>query len=399
VGLDPKRLDLITRHFDGYVADGRLPGYLASVSRAGAVAWVGMGGYRDREAEVPMSADTLFRIYSMTKPITTIAAMRLFEEGRFKLTDEVASIIGCFEAPKVFAGGTPDRPFCVPATEPIRVWHLMTHTAGLTYGFAWDHPTDAIYRSAGFEWGLPRGDLAAICDMLSELPLRFEPGTAWCYSMATDVLGRVIECITGEPLDAALRRLVLDPLKMDETGFFAPEPAHHRLAQLYIPDGRRDNLAVAVPEMGAGAKHKPEFLGGGGGLVSTAGDYRRFTAMLINGGELEGERIVGPRTIEFMTRNFLPGGADLESVAQGLFADPDSAGIGFGLGFSVVLDAADAKVPTTEGSFSWGGAASTVFWVDPLEALEVSFFTQLLPSSTHPISEELSQIVYASIVD
>jgi len=400
VGLDPDRLATISRHFDAYVADGRLAGYLATVSRGGQVAYVGKGGYRNRESAAPMTDDTLFRIYSMTKPITTIAAMRLWEEGRFELTDPIAPIIGCFDTPSVFAGGTANNVFTVPAKEPIRIWHLMTHTAGLTYGFQWNHPVDALYRAAGYEWGSPPAtDLAKSCEDIAELPLLFEPGTGWNYSMCTDVLGRVIECITGEALDVALRRLVLDPLGMDETGFYVPDADHERLAELYIPDGNNNNYAVAVPEMGEGAKRKPRILSGGGGLVSTAGDYRRFTAMLLNGGELEGVRVVGPRTIEYMTRNFLPENQDLETFADDMFSETAYAGVGFGLGFAVVLDSTKSKVPTSEGSYSWGGAASTAFWVDSQEALEVSFFTQLLPSSTHPIRSQLSQLVYSSIID
>ena len=220
VGLDESRLERITSHFDRYVADGRLAGYLATVARGGEVAYVGMGGYRDREADKPMTADTIFRIYSMTKPITTVAAMRLWEEGRFELTDEIAPIIGAFKDPRVFVGGSLNDPITAPSQEPIRIWHLMTHTAGMTYGFQYTHTVDGLYRKAGYEWGSPAGvDLAGACETWASLPLLFEPGTSWNYSIATDVLGRVIECVTGERLDVALRRLVLDPLGMDETGF------------------------------------------------------------------------------------------------------------------------------------------------------------------------------------
>ena len=398
MGMDPARLDRITQHFDRYVDDGRLAGFVATVSRGGEVVYVGSGGMRDKEQGVKMTADTLFRVYSMTKPITTIAAMALFEQGAFGLNDEIAPIIGAFENPRIFTGGTEHAPSTVPSQEPIRIWHLMTHTAGLTYGFQYSHTVDALYRRAGYEFGTPKGaDLAQACADFSALPLLFEPGSSWNYSVATDVLGRLIEVITGESLDVALRRLVLDPLKMDETGFFAPEERHDRMAQLYIPGAGGE--AVPVPEMAAGALRKPTLLSGGGGLVSTPYDYRRFTAMLANGGELDGSRVIGSRTLEYMTRNHLPGGADLDSLAQDSFSETAYAGVGFGLGFAVVFDATPGRVPTSEGSFSWGGAASTVFWVDPAEAIEVSFFTQLLPSSTYPIRPQLSQLVYSAIVD
>ncbi|MEI8051519.1 MAG: serine hydrolase domain-containing protein [Actinomycetes bacterium] len=400
VGLDESRLERITSHFDRYVADGRLAGYLATVARGGEVAYVGMGGYRDREADKPMTADTIFRIYSMTKPITTVAAMRLWEEGRFELTDEIAPIIGAFKDPRVFVGGSLNDPITAPSQEPIRIWHLMTHTAGMTYGFQYTHTVDGLYRKAGYEWGSPAGvDLAGACETWASLPLLFEPGTSWNYSIATDVLGRVIECVTGERLDVALRRLVLDPLGMDETSFFAPEDVHDRVAQLYIPDGSNGMRAFPVPDMGKAALRDPFAHSGGGGLVSTAHDYKRFTGMLLAGGELDGVRILSPRTLDYMTRNHLPGDVDLEVLAEDTFSETAYAGVGFGLGFAVVLDSRPSRVPTTEGSYSWGGAASTAFWVDPAEGLEVAFYTQLLPSGTHPIRSQLSQLVYSSIID
>ena len=401
VGLDAERLERITAHFDrAYVETGKLAGWLATVSRGGEVAWVGSGGHRDREAAKPMTNDTIFRIYSMTKPITQVAAMALWEQGLFELTDEIAPIIGCFDNPRVFAGGTEHAPLTVPSHEPIRIWHLMSHTAGLTYGFQYTHTVDALYRKAGYEWGSPPGvDLAGACEIWAAQPLIFEPGTSWNYSVATDVLGRVIECVTGESLDVALKRLVLDPLGMTDTAFFAPEADHDRVAQLYIPDAAHNMAAFPVPDMGKGALNAPHTLSGGGGLVSTARDYKRFTGMLLGGGELEGVRILGPRTIEYMTRNHLPGDVDLETMAEDTFSETAYAGVGFGLGFAVVTDSRKSRVPTTEGSFSWGGAASTAFWVDPQEALEISFFTQLLPSGTHPLRSQLSQLVYQSIVE
>ena len=355
VGLDAERLTRITRHFDAYVDDGRLAGWLAVVARRGEVAYVGMGGHRDREAGAPMTADTVFRIYSMTKPITQVALMRLWEEGRFELNDPIAPYLGCFEAPQVFVGGTAEHPETRPAIEPIRVWHLMMHMAGLTYGFQHEHVVDEIYRNAGYDFGSPGGaDIAQACHDWAALPILFDPGTSWNYSVATDVLGRLIEVLTGETLDVALRRLVLDPLGMDETGFFCPASAADRLAQLYIPDFGHSLTAVPVAEMGQHALRQPAMLSGGGGLVSTAADYRRFTAMLLGGGQAGGARLLSPRTLAYMTRNHLPGGADLLAMATDSFSETNYAGVGFGLGFAVVEDAAPSHVPTTEGSFSWG---------------------------------------------
>jgi CubicO group peptidase (beta-lactamase class C family) len=296
VGLDPKRLEQIAARFDAYVADGRLAGYVATVARGGETAWVTASGMADTHAGLSMASDTVFRIYSMTKPLTAVAVMRLVEQGRLALTDEVAPIIGAFGEPSIFVGGDEHDFTTVPSSEPIRIWHLLTHTAGLTYGFQYSHVVDALDRRAGYEWGWPPGtDLAKGCEDLSSVPLLFEPGEAWNYSMGFDVLGRVIECVTGEALDVALDRLVLEPLGMTETGFFAPEPLHERLAQLYVPDPGDANRAIALDALGALSREPPSLLGGGGGLVSTPHDYKRFTGMLLGGGELEGSACCAPR--------------------------------------------------------------------------------------------------------
>lgn len=400
LGLDSERLDRITEHFDRYVTRGLLSGFVASVSRGGEVAWVASSGLADLERSIPMTAAHRFRIYSMTKPIVSVAAMMLFERGLLRLNDPIAPIIDAFHAPMVLTGGTEDAPEVSPSGEPIRLWHLLSHTSGMTYGFQYNHLTDALYRKAGFEWGWPAGiDLAEACRRLEQLPLRFTPGTGWNYGMSTDVLGRVLEVVVGKPLDQVLDEMVFEPLAMADTGFFVPDEGLASLAQLYGPDVTQGGRAVAIDFLALPPGERPSMLSGGGGLYSTPYDYARFTRMLLNGGELDGVRLLGPRTVEHMVRNHLPGGVDLEHLAQDMFSETSYKGVGFGLGFSVVIDEAAHKVPVTEGSFSWGGAASTVFWVDPTEALEVSFFTQLLPSGTHPIRDELAQLVYAAVVD
>jgi CubicO group peptidase (beta-lactamase class C family) len=383
VGLDAARLERIERHFARYVGDGRLAGWLAVVARRGRIAYVAHAG----EA----ASDTLWRIYSMTKPITSVAAMTLFEEGAFELTDPIARWLPEFADVRVFTGGSAQRAVTGPATEPIRMWHLLTHTSGLTYGFHHAHPVDAMYRAAGFEWGTPPGlDLAACCERWAALPLLFQPGAEWNYGVSTDVLGRVLEVLDGRPLDAVLRTRVLDPLGMQETAFRALDP--DRLAPLYVPDPETGR-AVREDRMGAAALREPDCLSGGGGLVSTAADYHRFTQMLARGGD----PLLGPRTLRYMTANHLPGNADLEAFGRPLFAETTFHGIGFGLGFSVVLDPVANKVPSSAGEFAWGGAASTAFWVDPKEELTAMFFTQLLPSSTHPIRSQLRQLVSQAV--
>jgi CubicO group peptidase (beta-lactamase class C family) len=399
VGFDPDRLARIDRHFARYVDDGLLPGWLLLVSRGGQVAHVASYGRRDIEADLPIEHDTLFRIYSMTKPITSVAAMMLYEEGAFELKDPVEKFIPSFGQSRVFRGGSQLRPVTEPLTEPLRMWHLLTHTSGLTYGFHYAHPVDAMYRAAGFEWGTPKGmDLAQCCDAWAELPLLFQPGREWNYSVATDVLGRVVEVASGQSLDQFFQERIFDPLGMVDTGFWVDEANAHRLGGLYVPEpGTRK--AVRMDAMGKAALRQPMVLSGGGGLVSTAADYHRFTRMLLSEGEMDGHRLLGPRTVRYMTRNHLPGDVDLEDFGRQLFSETAFDGVGFGLGVSVVIDPVKAKVLSSRGDYGWGGAASTAFWVDPAEEVIGLFFTQLLPSSTHPIRPQLKQLVYQALID
>jgi CubicO group peptidase (beta-lactamase class C family) len=402
VGLDPERLARIDAHFARYVADGRLPGWLLTVRRYGRLAHVARAGSRDLEAGLPVTDDTLWRIYSMTKPVTSVAAMILYEEGRLALTDPVSAFIPSFADVRVYTGGSDLRPVTAPAVEPVRIWHLLTHTAGLTYGFHRVHPVDALYRAAGFEWGTPAGlDLAQACDTWAGLPLLFQPGTEWNYSVATDVLGRVIEVASGQRLDEFLAARILRPLGMTQTAFWAGPEAAPRLAALYTRS--RDGAATRLDALGQAALARPAMISGGGGLVSTAADYDRFTQMLLRragspAGELDGIRLLSPRTVGYMTRNHLPGGLDLETFGRPLYAESPFRGVGFGLGFAVVIDPLPGKVVCSAGEISWGGAASTTFWVDQDADLAVSFFTQLLPSSSYPIRPELRQLVYQALV-
>jgi CubicO group peptidase (beta-lactamase class C family) len=398
LGFAADRLERIDRHFDAYVEAGKLPGWSMLVTRRGQMAHLACGGNRDVEAELPVAPNTVFRIYSMTKPITSVAAMILFERGEFELTDPVAKFIPSFADARVYVGGSDLKPATVPAIEPVRIWHLLTHTSGLTYGFHRVHPVDALYRAAGYEWtlGPPGADLPTTVDTLAGLPLLFQPGSEWNYSMSTDVLGRVIEVVTGKSLDEAFAELVLEPLGMRETWFAVPEHAQKRLAALYVPTPgsrlrRSDELGASFLE--------PSYLSGGGGLSSTLHDYHRFTQFLLGRGELEGVRLLGDRTVRYMTRNHLPGGLDLAEFGRPLYAEAPFDGVGFGLGFSVLLDPAATHTLGSIGEFAWGGAASTAFWVDPHEEITVVFMTQLLPSSTYPLRSQLRQLVYSALVD
>ena len=398
VGFDAQRLQRVDTHFRRYVDDGRLAGWTVAVARRGRVAMLAHYGLADIEAQRPVADDTIWRIYSMTKPVTSVAVMMLYESGLLELTDPVARYIPAFADMRVYRGGAAANPGTVPASEPMRVWHLLTHTAGLTYGFHHAHAVDEIYRAKGFEFGTPLGmDLAAACDAWAAMPLLFEPGAEWNYSVATDVLGRIVEVVSGERLDTFLAEHVFAPLGMDDTAFWVAPDELDRLAGLYMPNPAGGLLRNT--SMGDAATREPTFLSGGGGLVSTAADYHRFAQMLARGGELDGARLLGTRTVAYMTRNHLPGGADLETFGRPIFAESANRGIGFGLGVSVVVDAAAGKMLTHEGEFAWGGLASTAFYVDPAAEVTAMFFTQLLPSSTYPIRSQLRALVNQALVD
>jgi CubicO group peptidase (beta-lactamase class C family) len=400
VGLNERRLDRLSAFLDRLVAEGRIPGWLAVVSRAGKVAYVGRGGHRHVEDRLSVETDTIFRIYSMTKPITSVAAMMLLEEGVYELTTPVGDLIPSFREMRVYTGGSDLKPVTVPATEPVRIWHLLTHTAGLTYGFHRVHPVDALLRQAGYEWTFPEGvDLATAVDVFAGLPVLFQPGTEWNYSLATDVLGRVVEVASGTTFDRFLAERIFEPLGMTDTSFglTGPDsPDAARLARLYAATPTRRLLAS--DQLGERFKSPVTAFSGGGGLLSTAADYHRFVQMLRGGGQLDGVRILWPRTVEAMRGNYLPGNADLETFGRPIFAETPYRGVGFGLGFGVVIDPTRSGMIASKGDYSWGGAASTSFWIDPVEDVTVVFMTQVFPSSALPIRGLLRQLVNQAIV-
>ena len=400
VGLAEDRLRRLDGHFKRYVDDNLLTGWLLTVSRHGKMAHVSRYGQRDREAGLDVEPDTLWRIYSMTKPVTSVAAMMLYEEGAFELTDPVSRFIPSFTNVRVFTGGNDQRPVTVPVSEPVRIWHLLTHTSGLTYGFHRNHPVDAMYRAAGFDLGLRPGTLEEACDIWASLPLLFQPGAEWNYSVSTDVLGRVVEVASGQSLDEFFAQRILGPLGMTDTGFYAKPEDLDRLAALYA---RGLNGKAARFNTLAEEARKPQTMLSGGGLVSTAADYHRFLQMLLPrpdspAGELDDVRLLSPRTVAYMGRNHLPGNQDLEHFGRPLNAESPQRGVGFGLGFAVVIDPVPGKVVCSSGEMSWGGAASTAFWIDPAEELTASFFTQLIPSTSHPIRSQLRQLVYQALL-
>ncbi len=395
VGVDGPALRRADQVLQRHVDAGRIPGYHLVVARRGRVVHTALGGHRDVEAGLPAQEDTLWRIYSMTKPLTSVAAMMLYEQGAFQLTDPISRYLPCFAAPRVFVAGSDVAPSTVPASEPIRIWHLLTHTAGLTYGFHRVHPVDAMLRAHGFEWGSPPGmTLEAAVDLWAGLPLVFEPGSEWNYSLATDVLGRLVEVVSGQSLDLFFRTQITDPLGMSDTSFRVLPQDVDRLATLYTPT--RTGMQP-TPRPGPEGL-APTMLSGGGGLISTAADYHRFVQCLARGGELDDVRLLGPRTVDYMTRNHLPGGVDLERFGRRLFAETPQTGVGFGLGFGVVVDPAAVRGLVSFGEYSWGGAASTAFWVDPVEELTVVLMTQLRPSSTYPLRTLLRQTINSALI-
>ncbi len=398
VGVDPVRLRRLDELLAGYVERGQLAGCQVALSRHGRLIHVANLGRRDLERDLPVTDDTIWRIYSMTKPITSVLALQLWEEGRFELNDPVSAYLPEFAEQRVWRSGSATNPVLDPVTEPMRLWHLMTHTSGLTYGFMHAHPVDALYRHAGLEAGTPAtDDLAALCRRLAGLPLVFQPGTEWNYSMSIDVLGRVLEVVAGAPLDELMRIRLFEPLGMVDTAFSVPPAEAQRLATIYtvLPGTTRLHPLGGVT---AEALAPPAALLGGGGLVSTTADYVRFAEMLRNRGELDGTRILSPRTVAYATRNHLPGNADLSRFGRPLFSETTFDGVGFGLLGSVTIDPVAAKVPGSPGDFGWGGAASTYFWIDPVEDLVCVLMTQLLPSSALPLRSQLKQMVHQALL-
>lgn len=399
VGMSAERLTNIDKHFKQYVDDGRLPGYACTVARYGQLVHVSKYGNRDIEAGLPIELDTIYRIASMTKPITSIACMMLVEEGKLQLTDEVSAFIPAFADTRVFTGGSAFKPVTEPIAKPMRVWHLLTHTAGLTYSFNYYEAVDDMYRRAGFDFGVPQtGNLEEICNRYAALPLVFQPGTSWNYSVATDVLGRVVEVASGMSLDQFLQTRILKPLGMNDTGFDVPAAKASRLAALYNQNDK-DNTTIRLTGMENNVLKPPAAFSGGGGLVSTASDYWRFLQMLENGGELDGVRIVSPTTIDLMTTNHLPDNQDISQFGRTLGEEVFYDGLGFGLGFAVVIDQAKTRVACSNGTYSWGGMASTAFWIDPVEEITATFYTQLIPSTAYPIRPFLRSMVYGAITE
>lgn len=396
LGFDADRLARIDAHLGTkYIDGGRYPHVAMLVGRGDEIAHLSvMGDARPGEA---LREDAIFRIASMTKPITSIAVMQLVEQGRVALSDPVAKHLPEFADTGVFVSGGGTTPFVTrrPAS-PMRVVDLLRHTSGLTYSFQERSNIDAAYRRAGFE-RFDGGTIDEMIAKLAALPLEFDPGTAWNYSVSTDVLGGLIQRVSGQSLDAYFAEHIFAPLGMVDTGFQVPADQIDRVPDCFVWDPA---LRMKMYDTGANTAwgRAPKFLSGGGGLVSTLADYHRFTRMLLGGGELEGVRIVAPHTLKLMTANHLPGGGDLTQHSKSLFSEAENAGAGFGLGFGVTIDPAASLVPGNAGDFYWGGMFSTGFFVDPVDDIILIFMTQLMPSNAYPVRRELKTMIYSALV-
>ncbi len=405
-GMSCERLERIERFVDdNYIANGKLAGALIQVWRRGGLALNSVLGLADRERQVPLAEDSIFRIYSMTKPITSVAVMMLVEECKIALDDPVSKYIPAWEKLGVHAGGFMESFQTRAPARPMLVVDLLRHTSGLTYGFQQNTNVDAAYRN------LKIGDLTTECTLeemierLATLPLEFSPGEAWNYSVSTDVLGYIVGKVSGIPFEVFLKERIFDPLGMVDTGFYVPEEKVSRFCACYAIGALGSKTAsTQEPTLQDDSRTSaylkpPTFVSGGGGLVSTAMDYMRFARMLLQGGELDGVRLLGPKTLELMTANHLPGGLDLPRLSRSMFSEATYEGVGFGLGFATTITPSSTLIPGSAGDFFWGGAASTFFWVDPREDLIVLFLTQLLPSSAHPVRRQLRTLVYSAITE
>ena len=398
VGLSSSRLQHLERFIrQRYLDTGRLPCATTLIERRGEIAHTSMQGYMDVERGRAVTADTIFRIYSMSKPITSVALMMLVEEGAIALDDPVHRYIPQWRNLGVYEAGFIDTFRTRPTTAPMRVIDLLRHTSGLTYGLQQRTNVDAAYRKFGY--GDPAGTstLDAMIEGLAKIPLEASPGEVWNYSVATDVVGYLVGKLAGMPFEEFLRARIFEPLGMIDTGFHVPPDKAWRLAACYVatPDGR---MQLQDDPQTSRYLQAPTFVSGGGGLVSTAADYLRFCRMLLNGGALNGTRLLSPKTVELMTANHLPGGKELPEMSVSLFSEASYSGVGFGLGFAVTTNPARTLIPGSAGDFSWGGMAGTYFWIDPREQLIVIFMTQLMPSTLYNLRRELRTLVYSAFI-
>jgi CubicO group peptidase (beta-lactamase class C family) len=399
-GMDAARLERITAHFEEeYVSPGKIAGCQITVVRGGQVAYHRSLGLRDRENALPMTDDTIFRIYSMTKPIASLALMQLYERGMFQLTDPVHRYIPEWRTLQVGEVQPDNSVTLVKPERPMNMRDVLMHTTGLPGALLPGNPIDERFGEARGAAAQAGGmTLEGITSILAEHPLKFHPGTHWNYGLSTDIVGRLVEILSGDRFDHYLQQQIFEPLGMVDTGFFVPEESVERFSACY--QYRPANTPSLMDEPAESRYLRPRsYLSGAGGLVSTTHDYVAFCSMLANGGQLDGRRVIGRMTLDLMTRNHLPGDATLMDLAVGGFGEAGFEGVGFGLGFAVGQGPVATAMAGSAGDFYWGGAASTAFWVDPAEDLFAVFMTQLFPSMAYPFRAQLRALVYQAIDD
>jgi len=409
VGLSSARLarldEVMKRR---YVDGGYLPGMLTYVYRKGELAHTAMCGQIDIERGKRMREDAIFRIYSMSKPITAVALMMLVEEGLLGLDDFVHTHIPAWQDLGVYSSGMPSllpeaklSYLTTPVERPMKVIDLATHTAGLTYGFMMRSAVDAAYRRAKLTDRQTPGGLQEMVDQLAQIPLEFSPGTKWNYSVSIDVMGYLVEKLSGQSFGEFLRTRLFGPLGMTDTAFWVPEDKLDRFTSCYQPEGRGPGIKVQDDARESTYANLPLLESGGGGLVSTAHDYLRFCRMMLNGGSLDGVRILSPKTVALFSLNYLPDNGEVADMAlPGMFSETSYAGVGFSLGCGVNIDVARTRLPGTLGEYFWGGAAATAFWIDPKEELTVVFMTQVIGSEARlTLRRDLRTLVYSAITE
>ena len=396
VGFSPSRLARIDQVMQGYVDQQKLAGIIALITRHGQVAYCKRFGWMDVEAKKAMQIDAIFRIFSMSKPITSVAMMMLYERGKFQLNDPVAKYIPAFANLKVFKKQTENKIKVMDLDRPVTIWNLMTHTSGLSYGLdnQGGHPVDVLYdthkvlrNDESLEEKVPR---------LLQFPLLHQPNTVWHYSVATDVLGYLVQLLADMPFEIFLQERIFAPLGMVDTAFYVPPDKLHRLAAVYSSDKEAGltkldgHIAMETVGYDPISKHtEPKFASGGGGLVSTTEDYLHFAEMLVHRGEYSGIRLLGPKTVDFMSANHLP--------VQ--MRPADNPNMGFGLGFGVVIDVPQSHILNSAGNYGWGGAANTHYWVDPQEDLTAILMLQCLPGGVYPVNEQFRVLTYQALIE
>ncbi len=386
-GFSSERINRINAAMQRYVDEKKIAGVVSLIARHGEVVHFEKVGMADIDSEKPMQLDSIFRIYSMSKPITTTAVMMLFEEGKFQLTDPISRFIPAFKEVKVLDNTAGSGVRYVKPVREVSIHDLLTHTAGLSYGFDDDVYIDELYRKKlwAFVEKTPGITLQACIERVSKLPIAFQPGSMFRYSFATDVLGYLVQVVSEMPFEEFLKKRIFDPLRMEDTDFYVPPEKVQRFTSVYGPD-EKVGLKISDPFGTSRYIYPTHNPSGGGGLVSTAGDYFQFTQMLLNRGKLSDTRLLGRKTVEWMTSNHLPDGVNLDTSS------------GFGLGFSILLDLGKSPMLGSVGNYGWGGAANTNFWIDPQEELIGILMLQFMPSDTYPIVPDFRNLTYQALI-